>query len=204
MLVFSKPARPTSPTQASTGSTTTISMKVLEGGVALAKEGTFAGHTHGWQQVRRKVWRKKTAATAHQCQPRCPVHERFKWHAGVGKNPVPLAHDRGSSKLGELFKKRVAGRCFWCLASDHLVVACRDSLRCLRCLASGHRARRCCLPPRAAMATEVRPPPASAATPPQPPPAMSQHRPLLHDRPKLGLQTQRADRIDACAPTRWT
>lgn len=41
------------------------------------------------------------------------------------------------------FKERLHGRCFRCLAHDHLVSACRDPVRCLACLCSGHRQRDC-------------------------------------------------------------
>ena len=36
-------------------------------------------------------------------------------------------------------------QCFWCLASDHHVDACRDPVRCRECLRYGHRSATCSL-----------------------------------------------------------
>nr|TKW05757.1 hypothetical protein SEVIR_7G197400v2 [Setaria viridis] len=41
------------------------------------------------------------------------------------------------------FKRVTAGRCFRCLASDHLASVCRDPVRCFWCRRFGHRERAC-------------------------------------------------------------
>ncbi|CAD6258086.1 unnamed protein product [Miscanthus lutarioriparius] len=43
----------------------------------------------------------------------------------------------------DAFKRRFAGRCFRCLASDHHVAKCRDPVRCILCRGIGHLARSC-------------------------------------------------------------
>lgn len=39
--------------------------------------------------------------------------------------------------------KMLTGRCFRCLARDHLIAQCRDPIRCLECGRSGHTSRFC-------------------------------------------------------------
>jgi hypothetical protein len=46
------------------------------------------------------------------------------------------------SSLAEIFKRRAVGRCFRCLASDHLIADYRDPPKCLL-FKSDHRARHC-------------------------------------------------------------
>jgi hypothetical protein len=53
-------------------------------------------------------------------------------------------HARGPASARNLaFKRWARGRCFRCLARDHLVRDCRESFRCIGCLRLGHRERDC-------------------------------------------------------------
>jgi hypothetical protein len=74
--------------------------------------GNGASNTgiHEWQEIRRKVWRKKLP----ERQTQRPVHALVSTTA--------------------LFKERAKGRCYCCLARDHKVTDCRDQhpLLCLR------------------------------------------------------------------------
>jgi hypothetical protein len=45
------------------------------------------------------------------------------------------------------YKKWFQGRCFRCLAKDHVVAHCREPPRYLNCFGSGHLAHRCKAPP---------------------------------------------------------
>ncbi|CAL4896611.1 unnamed protein product [Urochloa decumbens] len=47
------------------------------------------------------------------------------------------------SELLLLLRSKAVGRCFRCLAFDHLVAHCREPPRCLLCSKMGHRARYC-------------------------------------------------------------
>jgi hypothetical protein len=96
-----------------------VSVKVSGLVPAGAKKEAFSSRVNGWQEVHRKKWRKKLSASP--ARGRRPVHERLRRSAGMGplagQDPVP----HRERNLLDLFKKRDAGRCFRCLASDHRV-----------------------------------------------------------------------------------
>jgi hypothetical protein len=120
------PAKQASPSRAEVRNTATLPMKVSRHGEMLVKKGSSGGSIHGWQVVRHKVWRKKLPLHGQQRQPRRPVHERLQWPAADGQRTGPSSDAQGSQQLASLFKKRVAGRCFQCLATGHRVAVCRD------------------------------------------------------------------------------
>ena len=78
-----------------------------------------------WQEKKSRHWWRKDAA-------------RHRTNSGGVNGPPPA-----KPKARDAFLKRLAGRCFKCLASDHLVADCRDPVRCLRCRRSGHTSSSC-------------------------------------------------------------
>lgn len=57
---------------------------------------------------------------------------------------APRLKPRRALEAGrEAYFKRLAGRCFRCLASDHMVANCRDPVRCFNCKGVGHLSRSC-------------------------------------------------------------
>jgi hypothetical protein len=115
-----------------------------------------------------------------------PARERTQWNA------VPATI--------EDFKKCAAGHCFRCLARDHQVADCHDPFKCIRCFASGHRVHHCrSVRPAATAHRQPTTSPAIVATPPPSLSSMSSHRLVLHDRGKLGLPSNRVDRVETVA-----
>jgi hypothetical protein len=126
--------------------------------------------------------------------------------------------------MDELLKKRVVGRCFCCLASNHLVADCCDHVRCFNCLKFGHCARHCRSPPprshtaSTSTPTSRRPLHPSTSHLKQPPTEpdtltpsqdiaattmpvctdMATHRPTLTERIPSGSPVQRVERVKAC------
>jgi hypothetical protein len=96
-----------------------------------------------------------------------PALERGLRQADIGQHAETQLRKHRSQALSEVFKKRTAGRCFRCLASDHQVVTCRDPARCFRYLRSGHLARHC----RSASSTISSSPPSGIFKPRQPAPS---------------------------------
>jgi hypothetical protein len=68
-----------------------------------------------WQGARRRRWWRKPAAL----------------ESAMTENKQDTG--TGASTAREAFLRRLDGRCFRCLASDHHVAQCRDPIRCLRC-----------------------------------------------------------------------
>lgn len=85
----------------------------------------------------------------------------------------------------EAFKRKLTGRCFWCLRSDHKVTHCRDPVCCLNYKGSSHLAHHCrarrgqpisasprarlLFPPKNIHSRIVFPPLTDTAKPPPPP-----------------------------------
>lgn len=132
-----------------------------------AQDGLSDHGNRGWEEVRRK------RRTEKETGQRRPVHARL----GPAPKHRPSVHLRLGPSIPELFKKQATGRCFKCLASDHLVAHCRDPPRCLLCLRSGHRARHYKNPPSASTAKRTAPPP------PPPPPSSTVAFPQLPTMP---------------------
>nr|TKW15152.1 hypothetical protein SEVIR_5G217700v2 [Setaria viridis] len=96
------------------------------------------------------------------------------------------------------FKRETAGRCFRCLATDHLASACRDPVRCFRCRQFGHRE-----PEPRARAPASHPPTHKAPTSTRcQPPAIPHHTASVDSRPRLRLSP--AVRHPPSEPTRTT
>ncbi|PNT67817.1 LOW QUALITY PROTEIN: hypothetical protein BRADI_3g32386v3, partial [Brachypodium distachyon] len=62
------------------------------------------------------------------------------WRLGPRDPVIP------ARKIRKELPKELAGRCFNCLAPDHVAAACRKECRCRRCFESGHLAKRCPFP----------------------------------------------------------
>jgi len=77
----------------------------------------------------------------------------------------PMPKPKRTLEAGrEAFFKRFVGRCFRCLASDHLVANCRDHVRCFACNGVGHFSRSCPATRPRAISSELR---ARLAFPPE-------------------------------------
>lgn len=85
-----------------------------------------------WQKAREKYWwRKPDPLSQDQASPMAPHLQK------MGASTAPrsfLAHHAATIK-------RLAGRCYRCLAKDHRVTQCRDPIRCLECGGPGHTSR---------------------------------------------------------------
>jgi len=69
----------------------------------------------------------------------------------------PMPKPKRTLEAGrEAFFKRFVGRCFRCLASDHLVANCRDHVRCFACNGVGHFSRSCPATRPRAISSELR------------------------------------------------
>lgn len=76
-----------------------------------------------------------------------------KWQAARskhrGRHESPPLRDalalerKKKEEAREAFKKRNAGRCYRCLASDHFLAQCREPARCWACKGIGHFSRSC-------------------------------------------------------------
>lgn len=103
------------------------------------------GEEFEWQEVRKPYWWCWEGRRANRQRLHSPRHR----HApGNTSNTARIR-----------FLNKTRGKCFNCLAPDHIALACRDPIRCLLCSRSGHGASFC--PQR------QRSPP-SPLTPPQP------------------------------------
>ena len=94
-----------------------VELKLQEPGMAKSPALDMEGNELPWQEVRNK---------------RRP-----------GLNLAPPSPTRGGEDRAVVFRRRVRGRCFRCLAPDHRVAGCYGDIRCLSCNCSGHRERDC-------------------------------------------------------------
>jgi hypothetical protein len=92
------------------------------------------------------------------------------------------------SLLAELFKKRSAGRCLHCLASDHIAIA----LPCFRTPPS-NTTDSATAPRKSALNLAAHRPPSTQLT------AMSNLRITPSTHPRPGSPSKRVDRVKACA-----
>jgi hypothetical protein len=123
----------------STGDSVAVCKKESGAACAAPKEAAANATDRGWQEVRRRVWRKKLPNPARP--PSHQAHGHLPRPAGVGKRLQQELSKHRPESWDAILKKRFQGRCFRCFARDHCAVDCRDLLRCLRCLRSGHHAR---------------------------------------------------------------
>ncbi|KAG2624172.1 hypothetical protein PVAP13_3KG109800 [Panicum virgatum] len=91
----------------------------------------------GYEEVRGRYWWRKERRPVHSRlgpRARIPVKERL--------GPRVQVESKTSDYL-QLLRVKAAGRCFRCLAPDHVIADCRDPPRCILCTKSGHKARYC-------------------------------------------------------------
>lgn len=90
-----------------------------------------------WQEARSKYWWRKTAAPL-------PTNSGDT-HRPARYAPMPAryAPTAKAALTRDAYKRRLAGVCYRCLASDHRVAQCRDPVRCLRCRGNGHISSSC-------------------------------------------------------------
>ena len=94
-----------------------VELKLQEPGMAKSPALDMEGNELPWQEVRNK--------------------------RRSGLNLAPPSPTRGGEDRAVVFRRRVRGRCFRCLAPDHRVAGCYGDIRCLSCNCSGHRERDC-------------------------------------------------------------
>ncbi|KAK3121212.1 hypothetical protein QOZ80_8BG0648230 [Eleusine coracana subsp. coracana] len=86
----------------------------------------------GCEEVKARYWWRRGKAESHTNQKR-NIRGRENKESKFGQG-TPFA---------DWFRRRAAGRCFRCLASDHKVAQCRDPPKCILCFRSGHKAKWC-------------------------------------------------------------
>jgi hypothetical protein len=106
------------------GHSVSLSMKTSGCVDNRSQTATRSTPIHGWQEVRRKVWRKKL--TNPSLQPRRSVHERLQGPEASARQTDSSQKQPPQSSWLEAFKRQTNGRCFRCLASNHRVADCRD------------------------------------------------------------------------------
>jgi hypothetical protein len=169
------------------------SVKVSGTGAHYTKKDPAVNHNHGWQEVRHKVWRKKTVD--QPLQTRHSIHGCLQFPATVGKRAREETTQRSQPQWGQIFKQHTVGHCFHCLGFDHRVADCCDSLKCFRCFRFGHRAQNCS--PSTTCVT-IATPQSSTNYPSTIASTMLPNRLAMPDLNRSGSPSKQTERVTAC------
>lgn len=83
-----------------------------------------------WEVYKNRRWRRK------DLKPKVAPQ-------GCPQSKAPLPPTATAIARRDAYMKRIASRCFRCLARDHKIAQCRDRIRCLQCDGVGHIASQC-------------------------------------------------------------